>query len=233
MFSACVESPYPIPTSFGFDWIINANDTNYRLHNDTISYLYWINRGGIIDSSSFQLVFDTSSGTIRDLILDESSNGTQFLGYSYSDSHLELINLRYDSSSIFSPDSQMAAHVKAIAFYCNTEEPSGNPPPQCDRLDYATSIDLLGNFRPSTLTSGIEMRPQAAQDMSLFSSAGMTFCKFAEAAHPRKLELYTELGVKTKEVDVPAGVGEIPLPVVPAGFYLLRMDQSSIKLIVP
>ncbi len=229
----CDESPYPPDSSFGFDLTIDPGDTNFHLNNDTIicSEAQNLQRNPQ-DSIYFRMVFDTTTETIQDLTLVESFRLVQFLGGTNLYSYLELINLSYDSTSIFSPDSDLNNHLSAASYSYYSEEPSGNPPPHCESLVYVMSVNLSGNFRPATLTEGVAMPTQEQSALSLVNDNGNEFCTFPIAAHPRTLQIYTPLGVKVCSVEVPAGAAQVALSVLTRGLYFVRMDGSILRVAI-
>ncbi len=183
--------------------------------------------------SSFTLVFDSASKAITRF---KPASGLEEEGPGISSSCLVLLsNLDYDSASIFVPDSSFANHVVS-AGYVSSDDPPFDEADACNQQFIAvSSIDLSGNFRPTTLiaTSGVSMPvvPQSGMTVSIFN--GAIQCSFPSSDHARTMELYSPLGVMAASLGIPAGQSEISLPHLMSGLYFVRMDGNVIKVAVP
>jgi hypothetical protein len=238
VFYPCSDAPEQDTSvgSYGLDWIINPGDTNIHLRNDTITYSKKVGNpftNGASDSS-FTMIFDTTDKTIQDLTLSESYNinygGLGFTDYS---SFVELTNLRYDSTSIFSPDSGLTDHLSVAGSYYSWLAPTGNGPTYCDTLAYPSSVNLSGNFQPAVLWAGVAMPTVSQPNMSISNHDGTIQCGFPPSDLSRTLELYTPLGVKSATFEIPSGQTSISLPYLMSGLYFLRLDGNVIKVAMP
>ncbi len=233
LFAPCIdESPYSPPTSFVFDWIIDSGDTNYHLNNDTITY----NDSGssnVKEASYFKMIFDTTTETVRELSFAESQDYIVGFGGSDFSQSLELINLKYNSTSIFSPNSGLTNHLGEAYYYSYWEAATGNPPPECDTLVYVTSVNLSGNFQPVVLWAGVAMPAASPSTISIIDYDGTIQCTFPSSDQLRILELYTPLAMKAAAIEITSGQGSISLPNLSRGLYFLRLDGNVIKFAVP
>jgi len=153
-----------------------------------------------------------------------------------TESSFAIDGLEHDSFSIFSLDSSFCAHNISIV-ESHASESYYNSQLSTDTMERftATSAILSGIFRPIHYTcSEAVSEEKPSSDFLLVASLNNSLhCSFTRSQEPRRVAIYSILGIQVASSQISTGSIEATIPNLSPGFYFVRLGNEVAKAIIP
>lgn len=212
---------------------------SYSLQTHTLRYALSYDNMGVKFTDSATIVFARGRDSIVSIVADKNTqhpDSITYPGYSRKENwHFEIRGLTFTDSSIFTDDSSITYHSLLMS-YSSVENfnPEGIPGFGSFNSSYfsASSVDLSGIFRPrhfSDQTSAVLTTP-ISKTLQITQSSDRLLCSFSNSPEARALEVYSLVGVKIATTSILPGETQATLPILPNGFYFIRLGNDIQKV---
>ena len=145
----------------------------------------------------------------------------------------ELVNLKYDSTSIFTSFPTLSECLDTCwDYYSESQYHHGSDA----ALISISSIDLFSVFRPIHLSNQASVNRNVVglnSSLSIQPIHGLLECTFDPSEHSRILEVYSPLGVRIGCIEIAPEQQSIMIPRLGVGLFFFRLNGVVAKAYLP